>query len=420
MPGTDSRTQAERSILEVLPGRSGDLARLRTLAQGGASPVVTVVGKYNHGKSRLLNELLGDDAFEVGDKRVTVRLDQRAHNGVRWMDAPGLDADVGTEDDRHAMRAAWLESDVRLLVHAAKEGELDAAELALLHELQADGRRTRRQTLFVLSQVDQLADDAELANITQALLRQVPGLVLHPVSATRHRKGAMEGKRLLLEKSGIPALKTELEAAFARVPAARAHEAGLLQDEIRTELQAELAAQASRLAQLRERQAQQQRDFESELLALLGTLRADMLEVVNVPGPDLARVPDAPEDRFKMTPGKLERSRLQIAYSKACRALNACLIRHGVVELPSAQQTASVSLNSVIVAVMGISVKYRDDLRRIFCEDRSQARLLQDFSHYFERSSDRVTLAASLAAAENDISRVEQALAALPHTGIQG
>ena len=420
MPGTDSRSQAEHSVLDVLPGRGDDLARLRTLAQGGASPVVTVVGKYNHGKSRLLNELLGDDAFEVGDKRVTVRLDQRAHNGVRWMDAPGLDADVGSEDDRHAMRAAWLESDVRLMVHAAKEGELDAAELALLHELQADGGRTRRQTLFVLSQVDQLADDAELENITQALRRQVSDIVLHPVSATRHRKGATEGKRLLLEKSGIPALKTELEAAFARVPAARAHETALLLSDVRAELQACLESHTARLAELCDLQLRQQQDFETDLLALLATLRADMLEVVNVPGPDLARVPDVSEDRFKMTPAKLERSRLQIAYSKACRALNACLIRHGVVELPSVQQTAAVSLNSVIVAVMGISVKYRDELRRIFCEDSGQARMMQGFSQYFELSSDRVALAASLTATQADIARAGQALAALSQLGIQG
>jgi hypothetical protein len=63
--------------------------------------------KYNHGKSRLLNELIGGNTFAVADKRETVKLSASVHQGVRWLDAPGLDADVGTEDDRQALHAAW-------------------------------------------------------------------------------------------------------------------------------------------------------------------------------------------------------------------------------------------------------------------------------------------------------------------------
>jgi len=418
--GIDNRRRAENAILAVLPGRSRDLARLRILAEGGEAPVVTVVGKYNHGKSRLLNELLGADAFHVADTRATVALAERIHQGVRWMDAPGLDADVGNEDDLHALRAAWLESDIRLMVHAAREGELDADELALLQELHADGEHTRRQTMFVLSQVDQLEDEAELENVGQGLRRQLPGIVVYPVSSTRHRKGATEGKRLLLEKSGIPALKLELKAAFGRVPSARAHEAGLLRNGIRVELEQCLAAHAGRLVELRDQHARQRRDFDEGLRDVLDTVQVDMLDVVNVPGPDLARVPDSAEDRFKMTPGKLERSRLQVAYSRACRAVNAYLIRQGVVELPSAQQTAAASLNTVIVAVMGISIKYRDDLRRIFCEADGRKRLRRDFAHYYEQSSDRVALVADMARVESDIASVEQALAALQTIGTKG
>jgi len=137
------------------------MARLGLLLEHD-EPIITVVGKYNHGKSRLLNELIGQEAFAVADKRETVKLAHRVYQGVRWLDAPGLDANVGTDDDRHAMHAAWLHADIRLFVHAAKEGELDAAELAPLAELRQDSERTRRQTLFVLTQVDQLASDAEL------------------------------------------------------------------------------------------------------------------------------------------------------------------------------------------------------------------------------------------------------------------
>ena len=66
-----ARDRAESSILAALPGRAHDVARLRALAEA-ERPVVTVIGKYNHGKSRLLNELIGHEAFSVADKRETV------------------------------------------------------------------------------------------------------------------------------------------------------------------------------------------------------------------------------------------------------------------------------------------------------------------------------------------------------------
>lgn len=100
------------------------------------------------------------------------------HEDVRWLDAPGLDADVASEDDRHAFETVWLHADIRLFVHAAKEGELDARERALLAELLADDKRTARQTLFVLAQADQLADNGELDRVralTNAIDEAFPG-----------------------------------------------------------------------------------------------------------------------------------------------------------------------------------------------------------------------------------------------------
>jgi GTPase Era involved in 16S rRNA processing len=154
------RHRAERVILAALPGRAHDVARLRALAEA-AWPVVTVIGKYNHGKSRLLNEMIGHAAFSVADKHETVALGEHVHDGVYWLDAPGLGADVHTVDDDHALQAIWLQSDIRLFVHAVKEGELDAAERSLVASL--------RQMLFVASQVDQLASDRQMHNIVRAI-----------------------------------------------------------------------------------------------------------------------------------------------------------------------------------------------------------------------------------------------------------
>lgn len=112
-------------------------------------------------------------------------------------------------------------------MHAAKEGELDAGERALLDQLHIDGQRTHRQTLFVLSQVDQLSNEAELAHVIKTIHVQVPELSVYPVFSIRYRKGLDGAKPLLTEKSGIPALNQALREACTRVPAARAHETAL-------------------------------------------------------------------------------------------------------------------------------------------------------------------------------------------------
>lgn len=412
MASGSARERAERDVLGVLPDRAGDLARLRVLA-GARLPVVTVVGKYNHGKSRLLNELVGDDAFAVADRRETVALAGHEHRGVQWLDAPGLDADVGTGDDRLALRAAWRESDVRLFVHAAREGELDAAERALLAELRDDAARTRRQTLFVLSQVDQTADEAQLAKVADAVRAQLPGLELLAVSATRHRLGVEGAKALLRERSGIPALQARLDAALALVPQARRHEAALLLGEIRAALQRCRSMQATRRAELQRTQAEQRQAFDRGLAAVFAKVAGDLQRTLDVPGPDHALTPDTSADKYRTTAAKRERARVQIAYSRASIEIESFLAGHGVVGLPQAQQTVARGLNTVMVAVLGVSVKFRADLRRMFLEAEGSARLRAEFAHYYELSDDRQALARDIAAADLAVTAAERALAAL-------
>ncbi|KXU83598.1 hypothetical protein CR51_42410 [Caballeronia megalochromosomata] len=388
----DMREQAIREVVAVLPDRAHDMARLAILL-ADAEPIVTVIGKYNHGKSRLLNELIGQEAFAVADRRETVKLSDSVHRGVRWLDAPGLDADVGTEDDRHALHAAWLHADIRLFVHAAKEGELDAKELALLAELCADSERSKRQILFVLSQVDQLADDAELQKVGHAIGAQWPGIGLNAVSSTRYRKGLDEGKKLMLERSGMPSLRVTIDAALARVPDARAHETALLFDETREELAQCLIAQQQTLDDLRRTQREQRAAFDDGVKRVIAKVSVDIDAMLNALGTDHASVPDTARDAYAITAGKLERAHIQIAYSRACIEIDSFLAGHGVMGLPSEQETVARALNSVMVAVMGVSVKFRKDLRRMFCTDAGRERMQREFAHYFELSKDRKALA---------------------------
>lgn len=404
--------EARRDVLAILPDRAGDLARLRELARGG-EPIVTVIGKYNHGKSRLLNELVSRDVFAVADKRQTTTLSEHLHHGVRWLDAPGLDADVAHGDDREALKATWLKSDIRLFVHTAKEGELDEKEQALLEDLRADEARTRRQVLVVLTQVDQLADDDELASVLTAITLQAPHFAPHAVSATRHRQGLEGDKKLLVEKSGMPTLRAALDGALARVAAARSHETGLLFSEIRAELRQLSARQEESLTALRQRQQHQRRSFDEGLDAVLRKAGREIEEVLNADVPDYALIPDTAQDKYKTTQAKLERARIQIAYSRACIQIDSFLAGQGVSGLPKEQETAAGSLNTVMVAVMGVSVKFRNDLRLMFCEASGQERLKGEFTRYFELSKARTALRAEIIAGEAALEATERAGMAL-------
>jgi GTP-binding protein EngB required for normal cell division len=380
--------RAAREIETVLPDRADDLARLLRLLENDI-PTVTVVGKYNHGKSRLLNELVGSEVFAVADKRQTVHLSECRQSDIRWLDAPGLDADVEAGDDQLTGQAVWLESDIRLFIHAAKEGELDAAERVLLDQMIRDAARSQRQTLFVLAQVDQLSDEATAQAVAKAIRAQVPGIELLQVSSTRHRKGVEEGKKLLLEKSGIPALRVELEKAVARVPATRSHETTVLVSEIGAELNRRRTEQQSLLDNLCEKQRRQRSQFDAGLVAVITKVSQDIVSMLSQHSGDDARVPDGVKDIYAITAGKLERNRLQVGYSRACIEIDSFLIGQGVIALPLEQQTASTSLNSVMIAVMGISVKHHKDLRRIFADAAGRERMQREFSHYFELSEDR-------------------------------
>lgn len=407
------RYASDAQILAVLPGRVHDLARLRLLLTPDRAPVVTVIGKYNHGKSRLLNELMGQQVFAVADKRETVALAEYACDGISWLDAPGLDADVGAVDDSHALQATWIRSDIRLFVHAAKEGELDASERTLLHLLYADEQRSHRQTLLLLSQVDQLADEAQLSQVMQAIGQQFTQWKLWPVSSSRYRQGLDAGKKLLVERSGIPLLQLALQQAVARVPEARAHEAAWLLGEMHNQLWQLLEVRYALRAGLRAQQQRQRQQFEDALACVLDKVAGDIQAVLEVPGPDHSLTPDSFANQFKITPGKLERNRLQVAYSKACIEIGAVLARHGANQLPLEQRTSVGSLDHVMVAVMGISVKYRQDLRRIFCEASGLQRIQRAFVRYFELSPDREELLLCIAEVETGIRMAQQAKDAL-------
>nr|WP_240160931.1 GTPase [Burkholderia sp. Ax-1719] len=254
-------------ISELIPERAADAARFAQLADTGKLPVVTVLGKFNHGKSTLLNELIGQGVFAVSDARQTTDLDAFDQDGVRWLDAPGLDADVQTEDDRRALRGSWEEADIRLFVHSAREGELDASEKALLAELAAEARHSRREALVVITQIEEVGEDT-FADILCIIKEQVASLEILPVSAMRYRRGREGGKPLLIEKSGMPVLKARIAHAVRQVFSARAEERRIAGIVLRAQLASAGADRYARLKALTNERSRRLTRFKSEFESL--------------------------------------------------------------------------------------------------------------------------------------------------------
>ena len=204
-----------------------------------------------------------------------------------------------------------------------------------------------------------------------------------------------------------------LDEALARVPAARSHETGLLFTEIREELQQLSVRREQELAPLRQKQQRLLQNFKEGLDAVFAKVGREIEEVVNAPIPDYALIPDTAQDKYKTTEAKLERARIQIGYSRACIQIDSFLAGQGVSGLPKEQQTAAGSLNTVMVAVMGVSVKFRNDLRRMFCEAPGRERLQGEFTRYFELSEASTVLRAKIALSEIELKAMERAVMAL-------
>lgn len=344
---------ATEEILAVLPTYNLPLARLHTIVQADLLPTVTVIGKYNHGKSRLLNELIGDDIFSVADKRETVTLYEHQHNNIRWLDAPGLDADVAAIDDQHTQDAMWNKADIRVMIHSVCEGEFDAVQ-------------TRRQSVLVLTQIDQIPDQTILTHIINSIQKQVPTVTPLPVSATRHRKGIENSSPLLVQRSGIPKLQETVSHMIEKVPLIRQFEKNKILMELKEKLSQLKQITQTNIQQLCTTLSHQRQGFEHDLNQVLDKVREDLQPILNVDVQDESLEPDSFTNIYKVTAGKRDRNRIQVAYSLACIEINTHLVRHRVVSLPDTQKSNVRSLDKVIVAVMGISIKLRKDLKLIF------------------------------------------------------
>lgn len=173
---------------------------------------IAVAGRMNHGKSSLLNSLIGDNIFKVQDIRETTTNSRyELFEDILLVDTPGLDANIN--DDTIA-NVAYESSNIILFVHNYNVGDFHKGELEALkriagfHNSEAFGDRF----ILVLTGKDAVTDQNDRELIKLKLLKDIKqfcGLQNFPifeVSNTTFMKGKSENKEKLIIYSGIPTL----------------------------------------------------------------------------------------------------------------------------------------------------------------------------------------------------------------------
>lgn len=226
-------------LKKELPHLEQQINRFEYINQRNQDFNVVVYGKYNHGKSSLLNALLcKEDYFKAEDKRTTTEnatyVD--SNTGATWIDTPGLAADVAGEDDDHANSAVTKEADLILFVHNVKVGELDREEMEYLTQLLQFKKPS--QIILVLTQQDQLKLD-QFEQVFDNISQQVESLNLIKISVsqTRYFKGIKNNSSNMQQRSNIDELKKMIHQKLADFNQIKSDEYKDLQTQILTSLE---------------------------------------------------------------------------------------------------------------------------------------------------------------------------------------
>ena len=173
---------------------------------------IAVAGRMNHGKSSLLNSLIGDNIFKVQDIReTTVNSRYELFEDVLLVDTPGLDANI--HDDTIA-NVAYESSNIILFVHNYNVGDFHKGELEALKRIADFHNRDvfSDRFILVLTGKDAVIDQSDRELIKLKLLKDIKqfcglqNVPIFEVSNTTFMKGKLENKETLITYSGIPTL----------------------------------------------------------------------------------------------------------------------------------------------------------------------------------------------------------------------
>ena len=185
-----------KSLLDV------DLAAFRVVA----------VGQQNGGKSTLLNALCGRadlDWFETGDRIVTREAKEKEHDGVVYVDTPGLD----TPDMRDDLISFQMSKSacVVLFVHSCVVGELDGGEYERLEKFASELDDPSRQIIVLCSKDGEIMEKEKLEDIVGKVREQVDRATggrtrVMSVDSLDYLEGLRENESRLMVSSNVPDL----------------------------------------------------------------------------------------------------------------------------------------------------------------------------------------------------------------------
>ena len=226
LPEDEHRIRHLERKLPALDESSDDLRRqvsiavddfLRQASVDIHSPArIVACGLLCAGKSSLLNALtdhLAPEYFPTGGGRTTRDcrryLAQFGEDTCLLVDTPGIDSEVA---DDTAAKDEVCTADHLFFVHTLATGELHSVEVAFLEDLAqvAENNAAMRGLTVVLTHqesYDEVADRLSgsiLATIESITGKQVP---YFRTSAPVYAKGVSEDKSMLVEFSGVPALR---------------------------------------------------------------------------------------------------------------------------------------------------------------------------------------------------------------------
>ena len=196
------------------------LQEKETMAAASRCIYIVNAGRMNHGKSSLLNSLLGREAFRVADVRET-RENAKAEyrKDVFVVDTPGLDADE--MDDKEAFEV-YKRANVILFVHNPRVGELHRSEIDHIGRIAAvvGAEYFWQHFAFVLTfqeefGMEKLEEIREKIKMSLKDAFGVEGMPLFIVSNARYARGVQEQdakkKEIFWQKSGILELRLFIE-----------------------------------------------------------------------------------------------------------------------------------------------------------------------------------------------------------------
>lgn len=201
---------AEDAVLKKL------IKQRNELQQAAEKVYIVNAGRMNHGKSSLLNSLLGrGEVFKTRDVRETVVNKQEVYrDNVFVIDTPGLDA--SSSDDEEAYEV-YKKANFILFVHNPKTGELHRQEIEHLRKINniVGENYFWRHMALVLTFSEEYEDDqmAEIqAKIEKTIAREFRQkinifLVSNSTFEDFRNESDPDNKSLYLEWSGIPELR---------------------------------------------------------------------------------------------------------------------------------------------------------------------------------------------------------------------